>query len=272
MGAFIIPDNELYHMANNLESSYGWGLSNETVAKIHQGILYMQIVLGLHNSSLYRKAMAIKEKEFMDEAINVNQEDRHKRIRKVNFWFTLLWITAIVSLFFGVILSLYKPAQFLGGIILLLCLLCILGAIVTAIIKLILKGRAKKDEKTISYYNRKISEFNPMDLMNLCSRIIYLNMQYDFDLSVICDKLGVSTSAMRTNFNKASGGGSTWIGGGSLGLVGLGLGLTAISKLNAAEKNSQFNSRMQVLQSYLFYNNVAEYFNNIEQQLYYNNR
>ena len=65
----------------------------------------------------------------------------------------------------------------------------------------------------------------------------------------------------KADLGKASGGGSKYYGWGSVGMVGMGIGLSAISSMRAASKNSEINKRIKDLEIYFFYNNVASFLN-----------
>jgi len=101
---------------------------------------------------------------------------------------------------------------------------------------------------------------NEWDLLENCTKI-FLSSYDSPDLEKICEKLGVNPTEAKVGFGKVKGGGSTWIGSGSWGMVGAGIGLSVLSGIGAAAKNSAINGRIKELENYVFYNNIADYFN-----------
>ena len=89
-------------------------------------------------------------------------------------------------------------------------------------------------------------------------RISYISFNY---LDGICRKLTIEPRKLKVDIRKAKGGGSTFIGTGSGGMVATGVALSVISGLAAKAKNNAINACIEKIEELLYFNNIAEYFN-----------
>ena len=126
------------------------------------------------------------------------------------------------------------------------------------LIKLPKKLLLKKYEKAIS---EAIANTHPYEIFDYASERKRCKLDIDKSITKICEKLGVDPEDIKVDFEKATGGGSTYIGWGSSSAVGAGCLLSLFSSAIASSKNEDINKRIRELESYYFYETVASFFN-----------
>jgi hypothetical protein len=82
-------------------------------------------------------------------------------------------------------------------------------------------------------------------------------------LEKICHGLELDPDDYKVDLRRAKGGGSTYVGLGSGGMIAAGITLSAISGFATWTKNGFINQRIEEVENLLFFNNVADYFNKL---------
>jgi hypothetical protein len=262
MEAPIISEHILNDLSNKVESTFGFGLADVDIwNKIKLGVTTMELALGIDDHDTIRaRIMRDRQKKLMDTAIKNNQAIVHKRVIALRFFAITFAVLTVADLFFSIEYASNSKANvqilniMLGAIFVFFAVTIIL-LIVTAIVRKV----ASKDKRTKAEYEAMLADYDQWSVLSDCTQYNYFI--FDTDYEYICEKLGVDPEDLKVDFEKMKGGGSTWIGWGGIGAIGVGIGLSAVSKLHAARKNAKANDRLKELEDFCYYNNVAACFN-----------
>jgi hypothetical protein len=263
----LVSDNALNSLANTIESGFNPQIENYAFDTAQKGILSMEIFLGLEVKNTVRDTAIW---HYSQNELDNKTNNKAEKLRKLHSGLNLTgWLLiASVILMYGIamilsfvyrdnpeayaFLSTYFPIVWAAlpviGIVLL---------IGNAIAKKITSFRGKR---ALSKTRALLVVTNPWALLDFTAKF-RSNLRYDLD--IICGRLGVNPIEMRTELGKAMGGGSTWVGIGGIGALGVGIGLSAISSASAKSRNNYVNAKITMLEDLFYYNNVAYYFNSI---------
>ena len=106
-----------------------------------------------------------------------------------------------------------------------------------------------------------IAKTNPYEMFDSASERKRCKLDINKSITKICEKLGADPESIKVDFEKATGGGTTYYGWGSSSAVGAGCLLSMFSHGAASAKNNEINKRIEELESYYFYETVASFFN-----------
>lgn len=109
-------------------------------------------------------------------------------------------------------------------------------------------------------YKNEESQLNEWDLFDSAGDCV--NNSSESYLNAICKKIGVDPSEVKLGLGTVRGGGSTFIGWGSGAVVGAAIGLSIGSAAWNGLKNIGKNEELRDLENYIYYNNLAVFFNN----------
>jgi hypothetical protein len=263
----LVSDNALNSLVNTIESGLNPQIENYAFDTAQKGILSMEIFLSLDVPNSVRDTALW---HYSQNELNNKTGNKADKLRKLhsglNVTGGLLLASVIIMYGVAMILSIsYRDNPEVYGFLstyfpIIWAALPILGIVLligNAIAKKITSSRGKR---ALSETRALMVGTNPWALLNYTANF-RSNLRYDLD--IICGKLNLNPIEMRTELGKANGGGSTWIGFGGLGALGVGIGLSAISQASAKTRNNYVNAKIALLEDLFYYNNVAYYFNSI---------
>jgi|GEM_PF-3977742 len=102
------------------------------------------------------------------------------------------------------------------------------------------------------------SKTTELDLLEFASSMECKS--YEKEMLKICSAIKIDPIVMKTELGRTTGGGNKYVGWGTAGAVGLGIGMSAMSSLGQGARNLDTNRRTKSLEGFFFYNNVASYF------------
>jgi hypothetical protein len=262
----VIPDNVYESLVNNVENGFPWGLESKANEAVKKGIMTMELVLDIEDGNNFRgRVMKDRKAQLLKDSLKDNDPEFHKKVMRFRNLAVAFFVIAVVCIMFASITPSFInniPQTVLMIIYVFGLIILPIAALVMYIIHRILLGKAKKTGDIKLDYENRVANYNTWTLLDDCTEYGYFD--FESDLEQICDKLGIHPDEMKMNFGKVKGGGSTWMGWGGIGAVGLGLGLTAMSKLKAAHDNKKVNERIRQIENWYYFNNVAYYVNNLE--------
>jgi F0F1-type ATP synthase membrane subunit c/vacuolar-type H+-ATPase subunit K len=256
MTAPLISENVLVNISNHVHQRIQSDAYGNAWQKMRSGILVMQITLGIDNpGSIYDKMKKAWAKHSQNAVLK--QEFKVKY-----FGLRFLEVLRIIALVF----SLLYASQFLAAVEPAPSAVPIAIGLFTATVILFVASlviRKNMKNKATDIINDKINSFSDSELVEFGSkkRIVYNSFMSSSDLKNICKALTIDPDDYEVDFEKHQGGGNTYVGWGSLGAIGAGLGMTAMSKVASANENLKANINLHNLEALCFYNNVAFYFN-----------
>ena len=246
----LISENILDTLFNQLESGFDSDAKSYADKRAKKGMYAMELHLGIDEEGSYRSGIF---NWWLGNKFLVSHLSLKEKI--------IQWSGTILFplLPLGIIILLGTTAnkiEGLGGyLLLILAMLCLLALVViSTLIPTRLFIRKYK-----SAGKEAAAQLDPWELFECSYEKATLSL--DISLGKICSKLGVDPEEAKIGLGKATGGGSTYVGWGSGRAVGAGIGLSAISSMRARSQNSTTNSNIKELENYLYYNNVAAYFN-----------
>ena len=121
-----------------------------------------------------------------------------------------------------------------------------------------MKLRARKYRKA-SF--EAAEEMNAWELFEYSNNKTYCKFDLTKSLTSLCDELDIDPEQFKIDLGEVSGGGSTYYGWGSGSAIGAGILLSAMSQGSAAAKNKEINDRLREIESYVFYNYLATFYN-----------
>lgn len=267
----VISDNILLSLRNQLENGFDMNVKGNAETYAKRGIYEMECLLEIDEEGSYRKN--IISLYYGDKILNKQMNPFEKTI---SWFFLLLGFTLVIVSFLAfawyLIITLNHEdlnelpsfirelSVFIHGKSFLVNALADLFLIILGYIIMTspIKHFKKKYKNVVDEVIKKI---DPWVMFEYSNKKISCMFIMDTSLAIICKKLGVDSTEAKVGLGKVKGGGSTFVGWGSSGMVGAGIGLSALSSIGAAAKNSAINDRIKELENYIFYNNVASYFN-----------
>ena len=239
----VISDNVLTNLENNLEHEFSSATESNAEECAKKGIFEMEVLLGIDGEGSYRREVTKRWQE------SKYFSDHMTRGEAIVIWILSLLMFAAIPLSVIFIItnkSSLMPVMFLVFVTLFIMLLLTK--------KIIIKRQKSGAEEAIA-------KMEPHELFDFSSGSSRCHFYPNPALMGICKELSIDPEDVKPDLGKVSGGGSTYVGWGSGTAVGTGVTLTTISSMRAASKNSSINYRIEKLENYLFYNNIAQYFN-----------
>jgi hypothetical protein len=248
-------------MAKRVEENFISDAEYNVQYQIKYGVLLMESSLAINGKNSYH---------------NVAMESYSTAVwneyRKKHFWFCesmnhALIILSVIPLLLGLpiwysLVDNSTNLSFVGKFIFDFAIIIILVGLAFLLLLLINILSARK--KRLSVCENVQIEANGLkdeELLNYCNSIYFSDYLFTNYLTNIALKMGIDPQSAKEYLGRVRGGGSTYYGFGSGGAVGLGIGLSAISKMRAASANSYVNSRIKNVELYVFYANIAHHFN-----------
>jgi hypothetical protein len=259
MTAPIISENVLVKISNDVHKRFQGESYTKAWRTLGAGMITMQTALGINDTaSFYSK---VKKKWIKYTADNVIKENFKIKYYGVKLLEVLRIIALIVFAFFLLSFIMYVSSgksdplaiPLTGGAFAVTLLLFISSIIIRTNMKKTVLSAI--DEKLNSLTDSALIEFIPK------CRMTYNYLMVNADLKRVCEKIGIDPLDYKVDLEKQSGGGNTYVGWGSLGAIGVGAGLSAISAAHAANENVKANVNLINLECLCYYNNVAFYFN-----------
>lgn len=258
----VIPSNILHSFQNQLEVGFDEDMGKKATEANTKGLFAMELLLGIGDDKAepcFRHRVRDRWfDEIKENAFTTQLTKGEKALKSLFKWLSILpfvWIVGgmVAGGFFG------KIEQYWQSLVLLPAIIATCSLIVFLIFKSSLKRKYKLEVS--SDLQQAEENFNEWDLLEYAPKCAgNIDDAYSF-LGKVCEKLGVDPIDAKVGLGKVKGGGSTWVGWGSGTAVGAAIGLSAISKMKASTDNAKTNSRIKVLEYFIFYNNVAVYFN-----------
>jgi len=236
----LIPENVLTTLSNQLESDFDLNVKGNANKHAKQGIYAMELALGIDEDGSYRSEIFNwwLGNKFLVSRLSVKE----KIVQWGGFIFGPLLLISIPV--FGVLV--HVPPWWL------IVFLFILAFVLILLPTNLFKKKYRSDGE------KAAAQLDPWELFECSQEKATLSL--DTNLGKICEKLDINPTEAKIGLGKVKGGGSTYVGWGSGRAIGAGIGLSALSSIRAASKNSATNSRIKELENYIYYNNVARYF------------
>jgi|GEM_PF-6406130 len=245
----VISDNVLTNLENNLEHEFSAETEKNAEDCAKKGIFEMEVLLGLDGEGSYRRNITEHWRKYK------YLDDHMTKREKIILWSGFVFGFALIPLFviFLVSMSKRQPSEF--PLPLYMFLFVALFSMLTIMPMKIIQKKQKSGAE------EAIAKMDPHEMFDYSSSRSMCHFYPNPALMGICEALDIDPEEVKPDFGKVSGGGSTYVGWGSGAVVGTAIGLSALSGMRARSKNSSINYRIEKLENYQFYNNVAAHFN-----------
>ncbi|MDR1003371.1 MAG: hypothetical protein LBL82_08940 [Oscillospiraceae bacterium] len=247
-----LSEHILNSFVNQLESGFDWEIEESVENKIKCGVLLMESALGIGGDNSYHN-------DIIDDYAEAEWQEYGKKhfwyrdnvkeiIKSVGAIVILQTSTFFIASLFGAFDGLFDLAPYISFIL-----------PIIPITSLIMYTSRIKNRKQVIVADAKnaAKRFNDDELIKHCPSFLCYSFRFLPYLTNIALKMGVDPIEAKIGLGRVSGGGSTFIGSG----VGPDIVFTGISKIRAASENAKINDRIEDLEFYSFYNNIANYFN-----------
>jgi hypothetical protein len=235
-------------LQNQLESGFDLDTEKNAEERYKKGIFAMELLLGIGEDKEDKDCFRNKVKNIWREKALIKYSNVGEKI----IFYCIEAIIIFVLMVLPIIVMVNNGGDEPTGAMIVTWLILLAAAFI-----LFFANRSHLQRK---YKDKTESDLNEWDLYE-DKAFKNTSCLGSWDLESICRKLGINPTEAKVGFGRVKGGGSTWIGTGSGGMVGLGIGLSVLSSIGAASKNSSTNFRAEILENFVFYNNVAAYFN-----------
>jgi len=258
----IISDYDIRTLINQVDEGFGYSIVVDIEKTIKRGLYSMELMLGMGEDeeadgiSFRRDVKNSWVHKMENKYLGSQMSIPEKIILYLLYLFSALMVASAIYLFWFNGIARFNIELHWIELIVVHVLLFVLCPAPVWIYKSI---KRKKYIAEISNNLKKAqANLNEDDLIKFAETVYCEIVKH---VKNICINAGIDPELAKTNLGKAVGKGSRFYGMGSVGMIGLGLGLSAISSMKASSKNKEVNERIVQIEGYIFYNNVASIFN-----------